>query len=293
MYVCSLIEAGASYIEVDFEAVQRLPKPSGSENYIFRLNVPEEYVVANALSFAYAVVPLKYHYIASELEIPAILEIETGDSDIMAILQLVSSSIDLSPFTMIRLVGDFEPDTISDILAKYKRRTVIPIDICPTNSTLSALTCAIAAVRANCDAVTVSFGEYEKFASLEELLIMLSAMYKIVVSPDYLAGICKASIFLSMFSEEKLSNLAMMVRRYMYRPINIQTVDDNRIIEQTVKPPPMSVYCDNRQKSNLAARVLHSMGIERELSSQIIEILDSCRVDIYGILKSIDDKEIQ
>jgi hypothetical protein len=280
MYVCSLIEAGASYIEVDYESLLRLPKPSGAENYIFRIGSPEEFVVTNALKFAYTVVPLKYHYIAPQIQIPAILEIEVGEGDVFDVLRLISSNIDFSPYSMIRLVGDFEPDSIGQMIAEYKRKTVIPIDICPTNTTLSALNSAIAAFKANADAVTVSFGEYEQFASLEELLIMLSAMYKAVVSPDYLSGICKASIL--MFSEKKVSNLAVMIRRYMYRPINIETIDSPGQPDKNRLRPPGMVRLRQRQnfRRSSAVRVLDSMGIEREMSAQIMEILNTCNVEL-------------
>jgi len=296
MYAQSLCEAGAAYVEVDFEAVMRLPKPSGAENYIYRLSSPEEFVVANALNFAYAVVPLAYSYVLSRLELPVILEIDTGDVPIAGgktdsigeILRIVSSNIDFSMINMIRLTGDFEPDLIPEIIGKYRRRLVIPIDICPCNNRLTALSSVVAAYQSNSDAVTVSFADNEKFASLEEVLIMLSAIFKIIVCPDYLEGICKASLFSSMICEEKVTNLSMMMRKYMYCPLDIENID-NSVNNSPGRPLPQA---KKHKTMHPAARVLYSMGIEREMSDSIIKVLESSNMEISGNFEE-DDKELQ
>jgi hypothetical protein len=294
MYVCALAEAGAAYIELDFQSIVRLPKPSGSENFIYRIGAPEEFVVANALSFSYAVVPLKYHYVVSKLELPAILEIEVGSSDVFDVLQLISSNIDLSEFGMLRLIGDFEPTQIPAMISTYRRRSVIPLDICPVNTSLTALDSAIAAYRSVADAVTVSFGDYERFASLEELLIMLSAMYKIIVSGDYLEGICKASLFSAMFSQKKATNLSMMMNKYMYRPLVIEHIDSELTQEevelQKLRPP--SYRRGSYVKSNPAQRVLSSMGLEQETSNEIIKILNDCNMEMTR-LKNLNEEKLK
>jgi hypothetical protein len=290
-YAEALIEAGAAYVEIDYQTLMRLPKPNGAENYIFRIGARDEYIVANALSFSYAIVPLRFHDITPRLNLPAILELNIGDNDVFDVLQYATGVADISAYSMIRLVGEFDPDTLAAMIVKYKRRTIIPIDICPTNDSLSALTAAISAYIANADAITVSFGEYERFASLEELLIMLSAMHKIVVSRTYLTGICKASIFMSMFAEKIVSNLAVMIRRYMYRPMHIENIDSPKDTENLVVRRTSIGRGRKPQSLRPAARVLNSMGLERSMSEAIMEILDVCQVDISGIIKNTEDEE--
>jgi hypothetical protein len=289
MYVCALAEAGASYVELDFESLMRLPKPSGAENYIYRLGTAEEYVVANTLAFSYAVVPLKYCYILPELKIPAILEIETGDSDIFDVLQLVSSNIDLSAFGMLRLIGDFEPEEIPSMISTYRTRLAVPLDLCPTNERMNALSSAIYACKSGNDAVTVCFGGDGRFASLEELLIMLSAVYKTIASPDYLEGICKCSLFSAMFSKVKETNLTKMMQKYMYRPSVIQTVDSEPDESDLETPRPRVSKKEERVRRSPAARVLGSLGIEREMSEQILKILEDCNMEIAGKTNNKDE----
>ncbi|MCL1789701.1 MAG: hypothetical protein FWG33_05015 [Oscillospiraceae bacterium] len=287
MYVCALIEAGASYLELDFNSVMRLPKPSGAENYIFRINRPEEFVVANALNFAYVVIPLKFSYILPKVEIPAILEIETGDADVFDVLQIVSSNIDLTPYSMLRLVGDFEPDSIHSMINTYRRRTIIPVDICPKNTGLTALNSAISAIKSDSDAVTARFGDSKSSASLEEVLIMLASMHKIIVSPNYLEGICKASLFLSMFSVgTDCSNLALMMKKYMYGTHRIENVDvtlsrEEADLRRIISSSNRGNLLRKTLNRNPAERVLTSLGIEREMTEQIIKVINNCNVEIF------------
>ena len=287
MYVCSLVEAGADYIEVDFEAVMKLPKPSGAEKYIFRLSRPEEFVVANTLNFSYAVLPLRFSYVQQKLEIPVILEVETGDSDVFDVLQVVSANIDLSQYSMIRIIGEFEPDTIPAIISTYRRRTIIPLDICPSNAGLTALTSAISAFNAKSDAITVKFGDYRDYASLEEVLIMLASMHKIIVNQDYLEGICKASLFWTMCTTEtERSNLMLMMQKYMHGPLKIENVDvlvdDNEAQIKQLLGSRIRAATPNLNTTP-TARVLSSLGIDRETSNKIIEILENCSMDIFKV----------
>ncbi|MCL1831963.1 MAG: hypothetical protein FWG45_03515 [Oscillospiraceae bacterium] len=282
MYVCALAEAGASYVEVDFQSLIRLPKPSGSENYIYRIGAPEEYVVANALKFAYAVLPLKYAHVLPRLELPVILEVDVGDGTdpmlVFDILQLISTHLDLTAFEMIRLTGEFDAQSIPGIVNTYRRRTVIPLDICPRNTTLTALDSAIAAYHAEFDAVTVGYGS-DVYASFEEMLIMLASMYRTFISGTYLEGICKASLFKAMFSDFRKTNLSLMMNKYMYCSHSIKNVDFSPY-EDAAKARPMPKLPSPSGISHPAGRVLGALGLERETSNEIIRILEECNLEI-------------
>ncbi|MDR0196642.1 MAG: hypothetical protein LBI36_00270 [Oscillospiraceae bacterium] len=285
-YVCSLAEAGASYIELGLDAAVKLPRPSGAEKYIYRIDGPEEYVVANAFAYSYAVVPLKYSQCIPKLTVPVILEVDTDGSDVFETLRLVAGSLDISRLSMLRLTGNFEPERLAGLVSNYKRKTVIPIDICPKNDCLSALSCAIAAYKAKYDSVTVSFGNSDRFASLEEFLIMLSAVHKIIVSPDYLTGICKASLLSALICETKVTNLSIMMRKYMYCPLNIEMIDGDGELER-----PAPVKRNNRLSA--AAKAVYALGVEREMSENIIKVLENCKMEFSAVKRKPYDTELQ
>jgi len=273
-YICSIAEAGASYIELGLDALSKLPKPGGSEKYIYRLSDAEEYIIANAFAFSYAVVPLSLSYITNKLNLPIILEIDIDGPDIFEVLPVIASNLDFSRLNMLRLTGEFDPETLPQNIARYRRRMTLPLDICPRNNRLTALSSAIAAYRSQADAVTLSFGDDENFAALEEFLIMIAAVYRIYVSGEYLSGICKATMIASLIAEVRYTNLAMMMKKYMYCPFNIENADfvskqGRRVtLKNTLNDMPA------------AARALSALGLERELSEEIIAVLKGCNIEL-------------
>ncbi|MCL1881449.1 MAG: hypothetical protein FWF76_04655 [Oscillospiraceae bacterium] len=295
-YVCALMETGVSYIELDFSTLIRLPKPSGSEKYIYRINEPEEYVVANALNFSYAVLPLKYARLRSQLELPIILEIDVGDATeamtVFNILQIISTNIDLTEYAMLRLIGEFDSESVRAIIHTYRRRSIIPLDICPRNTVLTALDSAVTAYRCDCDAITVSFAEPAgggaTFAALEETLITLASMYRIVVSPTYLEGICKATLFSAMFAKRNQTNLTLLMNKYMHSPLTILRADsdskdtpdshnENTSYECTKArmPEVKPVYSNN-------TKVVEALQLDYDTSRELIRVLNSCNMELYN-----------
>jgi len=277
MYAQSLIEAGADYIEIDLEALARLPEPSGAENYIFRIERAEEYRIANALPFAYALVPLKYSYLIEKLDIPVILEIKTGEADILALLRIVSESIDLTNVALLRLIGDFNkpPEEFKAILNKIKMLYAVPLDICPLNTTLGALTAAVTAYEAGIGSLTLCFGSNNNFTSLEEFLISMATVHKNIITRSYISGICKAAVMSALIGKIETTNLNMLMKRYQLSPQRVERADG----------PPLSYNPWKGQKARrrtLIERRLDDMEVEDELSEEIIDTLKKCGIDLYS-----------
>jgi hypothetical protein len=276
-YALSLKEAGADYIEIDLNALVRLPEPIGSENYIFRIENIEEFPVANALPFLYAVLPLKLSYLIEKINIPVILEIKTGDADILALLKVVSESIDLTKIALLRLVGDFrkQPDEFRSILNKIRMMYAVPFDICPLNTTLGALSAAITAYEAGIDSLTLNFGNSSNFSPLEEFLISMATVHKLVISRNYISGICKASVMSALISEIKTINLKMLMKRYQLAPQRVEIADGTPL---SWNPWKGKKY----PRRSLIERRLDFMEVEEELSQEIMAQLKKCGVDFFG-----------
>jgi len=279
LYMNALTEAGADYIEVDLPALMRLPKPSGAENYIFRIENAEEYQVANVLPFAYALLPLKFSYLISKIEIPVVLEIKTGDADILALLKVVSDSIDLTGVALLRLIGDFRKQSgdFKAIINKIRMKYAVPIDICPLNTTLGALSSIIAAYEAGVDSVTVSFGNSDNYAPLEEFLIAMATVYKTFISKSYISGICKASVMSALISDIETTNLKMLMKRYRLSPRKIETID-----EQPMKIMPDFSDSDESKHRSLVERKLDDLEVDEDLLEEISDKLRKCGIDLYA-----------
>ncbi|MDR2532026.1 MAG: hypothetical protein LBC82_04210 [Oscillospiraceae bacterium] len=277
MYAQSLIEAGADYIEIDLQALVRLPEPSGAENYIFRLENADEYRIANALPFSYALLPLRLSHLIDRLQVPVILEIKTGDADILALLKVVSESIDLTNVALLRLIGDFRksPEEFKTILNKLKMLYAVPLDICPLNTTLGALTAAIAAHEAGADSVTFSFGNNSNFTSFEEFLISMATVHKNIISRSYISGICKAAVISSFIGDIETQNLKMLMKRYRLSPQRVEVADGSPIGFNPWRG------IKHRRKSFMERRLI-GMEVEGELSEEIIDKLKKCGIEFYS-----------
>ena len=291
-YVCALLEAGADYIELDFTSLIRLPKPSGSEKYIYRIGEAEEYVVANALNFSYAVLPLEFSYVVAKLEVPAILEVRLSDARALEVLNVVTTNPVLDAFDMLRVVGDFRPDTIRSIVNLHRSNTIVPLDICPSDTMLTALECAVTAAMCACDAVTVCFGGSNKFATLEETLILLSAAQYGGIRPNFLEGICKCALLMTLFSDKLTSNLDMMMQKYSYGYGSVKNVDIkpnkekqdklelSRLLGCNVRNPE-----NEHDKRRFVERVAGKLGADVETAEEIARILNECSVQIENYRK--------
>ena len=275
-YVKSLIEAGADYVEVDLHALARLPEPDGAVNYIFRIKRAEEFMIANALPFSYALLPLKYTHLISKIKIPVILEINTGDADILALLKIVSESIDFTKIALLRLIGDFNRKTTEEftkILRGIRMKYAVPIDICPLNTTLGALSSSIAAFDAGVDSITLSFGNSSNFTPLEEFLISLATIHKFIIKKNYISGICHAAAFSSCFSEIETVNLKMLMKRYQLSPQKVEKADEAPLLR--------SNYYKKSKRKSLLEKKLDFLEVDEDLSAEITEKLKKYGMDFY------------
>jgi hypothetical protein len=266
--------------------LKRLPLPVGGENspqYIFRIENADECKYANALPFAYVLVPLKFSHLINKLELPVILEIKTGDADIPSLLKVVAESIDLTNVSLLRLVGDFRKsqEDFAAILHRIKMMFVIPFDICPLNTTLGALSAAISAYEAGVGSVTLNFGNSSNFTPLEEFLISMATVHKNVISKNYISGICKAAVLSPLICEIETLNLKMLMKRYQLSPQRVEVIDGS----------PMGFNPWKGQKASRRSfmeRRLDYMEVEEELSQEILTQLKKCGVDFFTDYKKDD-----
>jgi hypothetical protein len=226
--------------------------------------------------------PLKLSYLIDKLEVPVILEIKTGDADILALLRIVSESIDLTSVQMLRLTGDFKkpPEEFKTILNKIRMKYAVPVDICPLNMTLTGLGTAVAAYEAEIDALTLNFGNSSSYTSLEEFLISMATVYRHIISKNYISGICKAAVISSLISDIETINLKMLMRRYQLSPQRVERADDSPLLR--------SYHHKKSQQRSLVERRLDGLEVEEELSEEIADKLKKCGLDFFSFDKKDD-----
>lgn len=273
MYADSLVKAGVNYIELDLNALSRLPKPSGSENYIFRIERPDECVIANALPFAYAVLPLHLSYLISKIQIPIILEVKIGDVDPIILLKIIADNIDLTKVSLLRLLGDFSlmPNQFDELIKKIRSKYAFSIDICPTNNSLMALSSSIIAYAACVNSITLNFGDNKTFASLEEFFFSLATMYRIIINKNYITGICRAAMLLFLIGENCKNNINNIIKHYNINSNDVVLIDGKE-----------KAGDDVLKKRVFSEKRLSDAPFDEELSEKMTEVLKEYSIDFYS-----------
>ncbi len=278
LYTLALKEAGADYLEIDFNTLARLPKPVETDKYIYRVEKITDAIIANNLPFSYAVLPLSNAFLIPRIKAPIVLEVNAAKFETLQYLETLAEGLDLSKVSLLRIVCDFDllPDELSSAITKFRSKYAVPIDLCPLNNSLTALTAAVSAYAGYCDSITLSFGNSDNYCSLEEFLITLVTMYKIIISKTYISGICKAAILSTLFSKIETDNLKALMKQYGVSARVISIIDsppDNRRREiQRNRIVP--------QKTVLEKRLIN-MELDKDLSEQIVEIMKECTVDLF------------
>ncbi|MCL2087448.1 MAG: hypothetical protein FWH05_07655 [Oscillospiraceae bacterium] len=281
-YACALFECGVDYIEVDFTTLQKLCAPKRNENYIFRLKEKSEIQLLEAFErvglepFKYVVVPLKFSYLIPQINIPVLLELNIGDVDLFSYLKVVSDNIDLTKVSLLRLVGEFgENFNMKAFLEEYNLRYTIPVDICATNNSMLALSTTIAANFAKADSITLSFGESDNFAALEEFLIVMATSYKHVVKDTFVTGVCRASIICALISDIKCSSMQAIINLYRLTPKKIKRIDQPPKNDETIRNV---VYSSLPGYQTVIEKGLESLDVNDEVADEIMNIMDTLNI---------------
>jgi hypothetical protein len=81
-----------------------------------------------------------------------------------------------------------------------------------------------------------------------------------------------------------------MMSKYAHCPQTILRIDETPEFVQKERAAPRVRIKNQPSSRNPAARVLGSLGIEREMSDEIVKILESCNIDFRGEKKEEEKK---
>ena len=278
LYCSALREAGADFVEVDLQALTHLPRPNGSERYIFRLNSEHEIPLANALPFSYVSVPLRLSHMIPRLTRPILLDVHIGSANPIALAKVVAENIDLTRVALLRLTGDFDghqnTDDLAYLINAYRSRYAVPIDICPTDQSLCAMSAATSAFFARADTITLRFGG-QGYAALEDFLIALATMHRVLLRSTYVIGISKATIFASTFSDIENTNLRALMKIYRLAPKDIRIVDDEKTGLENLG---RKLGGGERHYVSVIEKRLGDLEVDDELTAVMMNALNRCLV---------------
>jgi hypothetical protein len=293
LYCAALLETGVDFIEISVPALVRLPSLSASDNYIFRIKRENDVAAANALPFAYVSLSLNLSYLIPKINKPILLEVNVGNCDPLTFVRVVSEHIDLTQIALLRLVCDFQqnPTEFDRFVTEYRLRYATPLDICPLDNSLEAVSQAVTAYASNVNSITLAFGGGDDkdvpFAPLEDFLITLATGYRILLSSKYIAGICKAMSWAQLFSDIKTQNLLAIMQAYHMSSKVIHQVDralNQAEINQRVRSELIRLHEESEAKTfrNIADRQLDELPLDESVAEYAAHALRKSCIEICG-----------
>jgi len=228
LYLCALRESGVTFFELNRQAAERAGirayRRAKFENntdemrllnaYIFRAESLDDIEFARDIDFRYVILPLRLLYLAGRIPNPVILEVALNNADASGIFEALAENIDFSSLAMLRLTGDFrsltETDTLGAVIERYRRRYSLPLDISPTNESMTALAAAVSAYTARTDSVSLCFGSNLNSASLEDFLITLTTIYGLFPERTYLNGLSRAAKLAKEIGDANPDNMNLL-----------------------------------------------------------------------------------
>jgi hypothetical protein len=292
LYCDALEETGVDFIEIALPALLRLPTPTEADRYIFRVKREKDLAVANGLPFEYVSLALNLSYLIPKINKPVLLEVNVGDCDPLTFVQVVSEHIDLTQVALLRLVCDFSqnPAEFDHFVKAYRLRYAAPLDICPLDSSLEAVSQAVTAYAAGVNSITTAFGggeELLRFAPLEDFIITLATGYRILISSKYIAGICKAMSWAQLFSDIKTQNLLAIMQAYHMSAKAILQVDyavNQAELNQRVRSELVRLHEENTAHGfrNIADRRLEDLPLDETVAEYASDVLRKSCIEIFG-----------
>lgn len=277
-YIKSLGEAGIKYVQMDFRTIMRMEELPDGIGYIFSSVDPMFAQLADTFDFDYTLVSFNALQRGVSVKTPAIIQFPANVTLSRRLLKLAENLI-RGKAGVVRLMGDFPMMTPDEARAKVndmKNTVTVPIDICPTNGTKTALDTALKMSAAGIDCVTMTMGMSGKYASFEEYLFSLMAIFGALPDNFSMAALCKAAIYHKLvFVGEKSDSITQIMRLLDYDINHLCNTDTGDKVKMRITL---------RENQLLNSEFVSSL--ERMLDSE--EMPDDIRREIEDAVKHFD-----
>ena len=269
-YVISLFKCGVDFIELDGRFADFTKGVDTSHHFIFNIQFPTDVSYINEKAFSYVVLPLRLLFIAPAIRNTRIIvEINTDDVPIESLIERLYDNYALKYASMLRITGSFSDklDKLAEFITKFRHSFAVPLDICPLDTNLDGLDAAFCAYKRKADAITLSFGESNCYTSLEKFLIYLHVYYGVIISDEYVRGLCAAALDCSVLSnrfDRGVKNLSEVVIAQSDRVLNIDYPE---------KSSKVRIKRDNKAGNSPAI-------ISKELRDELLQVISDSRLDL-------------
>lgn len=286
-YKDGLAEFGVAYTEMTTDTFLMLPPAGDMSKVILRMTSVRDLLYINSFNFAYVTVPANLTEFIPKIERPVISELSLHGGDPMRVMEMFEKNFELDNVAMIRFVDDFResPQEMAQLIREYREKYFRPVDICPTNRYTNAVNEAVAAVIAKSDSITMRFGDYDRFAELQDYTISLATLFGVTPSPQMIMALYKCGCLYAMIYGRRARSTLDDLRFSQISPHYVKNVD--RMIppqpnERTthtsfVRPPDNAA-----QSGDLLYKKLRSMMVDAVTAQELEEVIDEFCTKLYN-----------
>ncbi|MGN0698321.1 MAG: hypothetical protein ACI4JV_06200, partial [Ruminiclostridium sp.] len=237
---------------------------------------------------AYIVVPAHLTDLIPKIERPVISEICLHGSDPMRAMEMFEKNFELDKVSMIRFTDDFNetPQEMAMLIKEYRDKYFRPIDICPTNKYTNAVNEAIAAVISKSDSITMRFGNYEKYAELQDYTISLATLFGVAPSPQMVMALYKCGCLYAMIYGRRANSALDDIRINQISPHYVVNIDkrkplvpNERTTHTTFVRPPEQKESEN---GKLLYKKLRSMMLDAVTAEELEKEIDEFCTQLYN-----------
>lgn len=277
-YIQALGEAGIKYVQMDFRTIMRMEELPDGVGYIFSSVDPMFSQLADTFDFDYTLVSFNALQRGVTVKTPAIIQFPANITLSRRLIKLAEGLIH-GQAGAARLAGDFPmmtPEEARDMMNRLKNTVTVPIDICPTNGYKNALDTALKMSAAGSDSVCMTMGVSSRYASFEEYLFSLMAVFGALPENYSMAALCKAAIYHKLvFVGDKSDSITHIMRLLDYDINHLTNTDTGNRVKMRITL---------RENQLLNSSFVSSM--ERMLDGE--DIPDDIRREIENAVKYFD-----
>ncbi len=281
-YISALRDYGISYNEITPETLSLLPESHDCGGIILRIRDKSELAAANSRRFGYVCIPEELWQHARRIDSPVMLECEPHGSDFLLYTIELNSRINCRNISLLRIKDDFDIDGLrfAGRLALYKRESMIPMDICPTDGKLTAVSTLISAAAAGADSVTMRFGSFGEYAELEDSAAAMAAMFMVPMPEETTKALLACEmLYYMLYGREAAGILRRAVKDDLMVPYNFNAelpahLDYRRLAELTVA-------ARHRDEGSLVYKQLKSLNVETKDAKDLEKVLDELCMKLF------------
>ncbi len=279
-YIKALRDYGISYNEIVPETLELLPEDFDFEGVILRASDAKHIAAAESRRFGYVCLTEETVECIPYIKSPVMLELEPAGSNFLMHILNVFSAGRVKNISLLRIKDDFDIDArmLAAMVSLYKRESMYPLDICPTDGKLTAVSSLIAAAASGADCVTMRFGSIGSFAELQDSATAMAGLFSVPLPAEVSDTLKRCErLYRKIYGREADSAVKRLANEENYLRY-CGSGDEPDLSSERVLPV---VPIRREQNDSILYRRLKSLNVESENAADLEKAIEDFCMKLY------------